>query len=102
VSDAERLVIALDFGGIAVRAHGANTVRIEALSRGIGARGVHFDAHGGDVYIVGEAKEWVGFLQSTLSERVRARVLRSYQVEIDASPTVESERAVSGVRCISH
>jgi len=97
-------VIALDFGSVAVRAHGANTVRIEALSRGICARGAHFDAHahGGDIYVVGEAKEWVGFLQSTPSERVRAWVPRTYQVEIDASPAVEIERAVSGVRCISH
>ena len=86
-----RLVIALEFGSVDVVRHDGDRVQLEAVSRGVGASGVHFDARsdGGDVYLASDAEPWVRWLQSRPRVRVRARVPRDVQVVVDAPSRVD-------------
>jgi hypothetical protein len=88
------LRIALDFGSVAVEPHDGNEIRVEAISRGIGASSVHFDARavGSDVVLTGAAEPWVACLQSSPGVRVRAWVPRETGVQIQATGPIELER----------
>lgn len=79
-----RLRIALDFGQVDVVPVAAEEVRLEAQARGVGASGVHFDAHteGRDVVLTGRAEPWVAWLQSMPRIRVRAFVPASWAVDL--------------------
>jgi hypothetical protein len=88
------LRIALDFGSVAVQTHEGSEIRLEAVSRGIGASGVHFDAHveGRDVVLTGAAEPWLGWLHSSPGVRVRAWVPRTCAVQIRSLGPIEVER----------
>lgn len=103
VGSGGKLVIALDFGSVAVRAHDEDTVHIEAVSRGVGASSVHFDARaeGETVFFEGSADSWVHWLQSNPGVRVRAWVPADYPVEIDGSPAVEIDPQLSRVPLVT-
>lgn len=92
-ADGGRLVIALAFGSVAVRIHDEPTVRIAAVSRGVGASSVRFDAHteGRDVFFRGTAEPWVAWLASAPGVRVEAWVPRGYRVELAEPGEVEVE-----------
>jgi hypothetical protein len=92
-ADGGRLVIALGFGSVAVRIHDQPTVRIAAVSRGVGASSVRFDAYseGGDVFFRGTAEPWVAWLHSAPGVRVEAWVPRGYRVELAEPGEVEVE-----------
>ena len=78
-----RLRIALDYGQVQVVPVEGEEVRIEARARGVGASGVHFDAHseGGDVVLTTRSEPWVAWLQSLPRIQVRAFVPASWSVE---------------------
>ena len=103
VGSGGKLVIALDFGSVALHAHDEDTVHIEAVSRGVGASSVHFDARteGETVILEGSADEWVHWLQSHPGVRVRAWVPADYPVEIDGGEDVAIEAAESRVPLIT-
>jgi hypothetical protein len=86
-----RLIIALDFGSVDVVRHDGDRVRLEAVARGVGASGVHFDARadGPDVYLRGETEPWVRWLRSAPGVRVRVHVPRGYRVELSRPRDVE-------------
>jgi hypothetical protein len=92
-ADTGRLVIALDFGSVAVRVHDEPSVRIAAVSRGVGASSVHFEARaeGGDVFFRGSAEPWVGWLHTAPAVRVEAWLPRGYRVELAEPGAVELE-----------
>jgi hypothetical protein len=71
-------------------------VRIEAQARGVGASGVHFDAHadGRDVVLTGRAEPWVAFLRSTPRVRVRAFVPAAWTVDLAEVGAPGSSRLV--------
>jgi hypothetical protein len=99
-----KLVIALDFGSVAVLAHeDVETVRIQALSRGVGASGVHFAGHaeGEDVFFEGDAEPWLEYLQSAPGVRVRAWVPPQTRVTVRSAGDVEVLRAVGGLLVLS-
>ena len=79
-----RLRIALDFGHVEVVPADVEEVRIEARAFGVGASGVHFDAHaeGLDVVLTGRAEPWVAMLQSAPSVQVRALVPAAWATDL--------------------
>jgi hypothetical protein len=88
-----RLVIALAFGSVAVRTHHEQSVRIAAVSRGVGASSVRFDAYaeGADVFFRGTAEPWIAWLHSAPGVRVEAWVPVGYRVELAEPGEVEVE-----------
>lgn len=92
-ADGGRLVIALGFGSVSVRTHDEATVRIAAVSRGVGASSVHFEARaeGADVFFRGSAEPWVGWLHTAPAVRVEAWLPRGYRVELAEPGEVEVE-----------
>ena len=103
-AEAGRLVIALDFGSVSVRVHDQATVRIAAVSRGVGASSVHFDARaeGGDVFFRGAAEPWVAWLHTAPGVRVEVWVPPGYRVELAEPGEVELVEAVAYVPPASH
>jgi hypothetical protein len=95
-SEGGRLRIALDFGQVDVVPVEAEEVRIEAQARGVGASGVHFDAHadGRDVVLTGRAEPWVAFLRSSPRVRVRAFVPAAWAVDLAEAGAPGSSRLV--------
>jgi len=78
------LFVDLDRGRVDVFAHDAPEVRIEARARGIGASSVHFElrADGDDLILVGRGEDWLAWMASAPSVRVRAWVPREYGVQV--------------------
>ena len=103
VGGAGRLVIVLDYGSLALYAHDGDTVRIEALARGVGASGVHFDAHaeGEDVFFEGDAEPWLAHLHSAPGVRVKAWVPRDTIVTLEGRGEIELLREFGGVLVLS-
>ena len=99
-----RLVIALAFGSVAVRIHDEPTVRIAAVSRGVGASSVRFDAHteGRDVFFRGTAEPWVAWMNSAPGVRVEAWVPRGYRVELAEPGEVEVESVAALPTAFEH
>jgi hypothetical protein len=97
-----KLVIALDFGSLALHSHDGDTLRIEALSRGVGASGVHFDAYaeGEDVFFQGDAEPWLAHLHSSPGVRVKAWVPRGTTVMLSGRGQIEL-REFGGVQVFS-
>ena len=102
VGGAGKLVIALDFGSLTLHTHDGDTLRIEALSRGVGASGVHFDAHaeGEDVFFEGDAEPWLAHLHSAPGVRVKAWVPRGTTVMLSGRGDIEL-REFGGVQVSS-
>ena len=103
VGGAGKLVIALDFGSLALHAHDGDTLRIEALSRGVGASAVHFEAHaeGVDVFFEGDAEPWLAHLHSVPGVRVKAWVPRGTTVMLESRGEIELLREFGGVLVLS-
>lgn len=87
VSDGGTLYVELDHGRVDVLAHDASEVRIEARARGLGASAVHFDlrAAGNDVVLTGIHEDWLEWMSTTPTVRVRAWVPRDYQVQVSTT-----------------
>ncbi|MGH0033113.1 MAG: hypothetical protein ACQGVC_25260 [Myxococcota bacterium] len=86
-----QLVIALDFGSVAVERHDGDELSIQATARGVGASSVRFDAHseGRDVYFASDAEPWVHLLHTAPGVHVRARVPRGVSVEIQGPRSLD-------------
>ena len=91
------LYVELDRGRVDVVPHDASEVRIEAQARGLGASSVHFQLRqdGNDVVLTGRGEEWLAWMQSGPSVRVRAWVPRRYTVEISTTIPTSSTRNIT-------
>jgi hypothetical protein len=89
------VTIAVELGSVAVRTHDGDQIRLEAVSRGVGASSVHFDARaeGRELVLTGAAEPWVAWLATAPGVRVRAWVPRSTAVRIRAPRAVEVEQS---------
>lgn len=89
--DGGTLVIALDFGSVAVQPHDGDTLRIEARARGVGASGVRFRAWSapGEVVLEGRAEPWVDWLHAAPGVRVNAWVPKGTRVRVRGRGDVE-------------
>lgn len=78
------LRVALERGSVDVLCHDSDAVRVEALVRGLGASSVHFDLapDGRDVVLTGDADEWLAWVRSGPTIRVRVWVPRLYAVDV--------------------
>jgi len=92
---AEIVTIALDFGSVAVLTHESDQIRLEAVSRGVGASSIHFDARaeGHEVVLTGAAEPWVAWLATAPGVRVQAWVPRNTAVTIRAPGALDVERS---------
>jgi hypothetical protein len=93
-ADAGTLTIALDLGSVAVHTRDGDQIRLEAVSRGVGASSVHFvaRAEGREVLLVGAAEPWLAWLATAPGVRVQAWVPPDTAVRIRAPGAVEVER----------
>lgn len=82
------LHIRLDAGRVELVVHDADTVRIEARARGLGASSVRFEARseGRDVVVRSTAEPWVAWMRSGPSVRVRAWIPRGSNVVVHGDP----------------
>ncbi len=78
------LRIDLDRGRVDVAVHDAREVRLEAMSRGVGAAAVHFEVQeeNGTIVLVGHGDSWLDFIKTAPMVRVQAWVPHDFAVEI--------------------
>lgn len=78
------LYVDLDRGRVDVLAHDEPVVRIEAQARGLGASSIHFElrAEGEDLILTGRGEDWLAWMATSPSVRVRAWIPRSYGVQV--------------------
>jgi len=98
VSDGGTLYVELDHGRVDVLAHDASEVRIEARARGLGASDVHFDVRtaGNDVVLTGSHEDWLEWMSTTPTIRVRAWVPRDYQVQVSTAVPPATTASTAG------
>jgi hypothetical protein len=91
------LVVSLDRGEVEVVAHDEREVRIEAVSRGLGAGGVHFEAaaDGKQVRLTGSDESWLHWIAPGPSVSVRIHVPPDFAVRV---ATNGDDVTVEGVR----
>lgn len=84
VTTAGTLTIELERGSVAVFAHDAPEVRIEAHTRGVGASNLHLVTRqqGSDVVLSAQPDPWLSLMRSRPGVRVRAWVPAAYRVEV--------------------
>ena len=95
---AGKLTIELERGSVAVFAHEAPEVRVEARARGVGASSLRLQTQEtpDEVLLTAQPEPWLALLQSRPGVRVRAWVPADYAVEVRGGDTVEIESG-SGV-----
>jgi hypothetical protein len=103
-----KLTIELDRGSVAIFAHDAPEVRVQARLRGVGASSVRLRTRqqGGQVVLQAEPEPWLALMRSRPGVRVRAWVPAHYQVEVrggegvevESAPGIELLRAATGPR----
>jgi hypothetical protein len=78
------LRIAIERGSVDVLCHDSEAVRVEAETRGVGASSIHFELlpDGADLVLTGATDEWLAWLQTGPTVRVRAWVPRHYAVDV--------------------
>ncbi|MFQ5415601.1 MAG: hypothetical protein ACE5FL_01000 [Myxococcota bacterium] len=98
VSGNGELEIALDLGDITVLSHDAEEIRIEAVTRGLGASSVRFDVERRvDGVTLKESHEpWIEWMNVGPSVTVRAWVPRDCKVAIHTSARAIDVRDVAG------
>lgn len=78
------LVIASELGSVDLITHDRPEVRIEAISRGVGASGVRFATHsvGDAIVLEAESEPWLELMRSIPGVRIRAWVPVDFPVEL--------------------